>query len=1137
MNSSRKIEDNGCQSLIDLFNNRYQGGDFTLSQRKQDYTDFFKNQYKAFKSQMAPIVLSKRDAVETAAIHSDWMDQWIRFTWWFVLKEEMDLMREVSKSVNQKVPYLEKVLPQKIEKKDELESILSADHDPSVRMEPAERSYYFNLLKSLEKEIQDIQQEYAVLSSIVPLDIKEGSDETDLLDHLLVFARGGYGRTELSFSSDVDLAYCLDVKSATNLEILTIQELIKRMEELFQGIPLDLASQYFELGEDLSRFSRTDMMHTIPSILEGRVILGNASLLISIKKEFSNVCPRQKMIRFLKRQMDELSQAGNEIFYIKEGFGGVRHLQYVLWMVLIIENQENGNSIDLLEMLKKRGWISEIDRQNLVLALEFYIDLRNFIGLYDYFRESLHKTSIEHDLEGKVVVKDFLNDTAVLAYLKLKQRFITVDYLDRFRLYSIGIVSSNADSIVSRMLNRTIAEILPGFILYKHLGSNRIVRFQMLDEKPKTAWNLKTQSEQRRKSDEDLQHEVLKDLFADFKNLFDLFLYISRTGNKLSQSLINGFSSLVTHLYSQPRDFDTLNVKRFVFDLFTSENASSAIEQMMDIAAPLSREGLLKTLLGLFIPEVNQMRYLLRNLDVHEFPLCLHSLKALKQVELEIESSQKEEPELWRFISEKDIFALKWSTFFHDIGKINPYRNHEKLGPILSSEMLVRIGWDENDELLDLTRLLVENHQSIVRFSQLSTYLDLGILKFFELAQRDPGKVLLLYLINLSDFKSVNSEMEQKAAHLESFFEKTMSILGEFKREKLPQSMTEIVNNYLNRKVKEIRTSVLLELLLRQCCNKSLEDVIISPLSTMSPNELKSLEKRREELENSLAFLKLAELDAPSLEKHRFRFIQIIQEIISEGNIFSIVAPLSRSWNWFFTSIPNRYLLSSRVETLTTQLQEFEQNLNQKICLSYVKGDQGEYDSILFHFIDEKLVQAKLAYALSWQGLNIENGKINKIQYANGQEGFVGFFRISSRSKADRKTNIELANVIDNLIIPPLNPQPVSVRKKLSKVQLQHFLEQEKGYLIKEVNKEQFKRVPERYVAVKISLFDAPFVYYKILRTFEAFGVFPEQITVTTIGNQIIDYFYLPESDRKIIKNNEFKRVLLKYINAEITIT
>jgi UTP:GlnB (protein PII) uridylyltransferase len=1108
----------------------------SLSLRKTIYTDLFSATYGALKQSIAKQVLFSTNANDICLTHTRWFDDWMKFTWWFVTAEQSLLLKDVILSSKQKLPYLERTIPRKQKKQSELTKLLTGQDDQSVRMDPAERAYYSNQLKDLEKEIGELLQELKLLEKVSGVDNHTAIDQNRLLEILLIFARGGYGRSELTFSSDIDLGYCLDHHKATSLEILTLQELIKRMEDLFQGIPLDLASQYFELGEDLSRFSRMDMLHTIPSILEGRVILGNPAIMKTLKQEFLQVCPPEKAIRFLKQQMDNLALEGNDTFRIKEGFGGIRHLQYVLWMVLIVDNSENSNSGFLLDFLNKKEWITANDRKNLLQALEFYFDLRNFIGLFENYRDTLSRVDFDGVLSGKPIQKDYLDNTVTMAYLKLKQRFITVDYMDRFRLNSVRIVAALAQSIVRDMLNRTVTENLMGFSLIKHLGSNTIVRFLPQEKSKKSAWNLNEIAEERRKSKEDIQQESLKQLFLNMDNLFKLFLYIGKTGNKLSDHLLDSFSALVEEMYKTIRLESIPQTKKFVMDLFIAENASVSIQQMLDISAPMSRDGHIMTLLGLFLPEANQMRFLLRNLDVHEYPLCIHSLKALHQVEIEIETSQKNEPELWRFTDQKDIFALKWATFFHDIGKINPYRNHEKLGPVLSTDMLRRLGWSEQDEVIDLVRLLIANHQSVVRFSQLSTYLDLGILKFFELAQRDPRKVLLLYLINLSDFKSVNAEMSRKAAHLESFFEKTMSILGEFRREELSGSLTEIVNNYLDRTISEKRTSVLLELLLRQCCNRNLEDVIINPLSRMSPQEAEKLQTYRDELENSLAFLKLAELDAAALAKHRFKFTQVIQQVISEPNVFAIVAPLSKSWNWFFTTIPNRYLLSSTVEVLTSQLQEFEGSLGKKISLSYVKGDKGEYDSILFHFVGDALVQTKIAYALSWQGINIENGKINKVKYARGEEGYMGYFRISTGDKRERLSSTELEHVIDNLIIPPLTPPPISTKRKMLNVQVQYFLEKEKGYQVWEVSKDQYKRLPEKYVAVKISLFDAPFVYYKIMRSFEAIGVVPQQVTITTIGNQIIDYFYITREARKRIRDDEFKGVLHKYINAEIKV-
>jgi len=401
------------------------------------------------------------------------------------------------------------------------------------------------------------------------------------------------------------------------------------------------------------------------------------------------------------------------------------------------------------------------------------------------------------------------------------------------------------------------------------------------------------------------------------------------------------------------------------------------------------------------------------------------------------------------------------------------------------------------------------------------------------LAQRDPGKVLLLYLINISDFKSVNSEMRHKTANLERFFEKTINILSEFKREHSSVPMNKIINNYLNRMVSEVRISVLLELLLRQCCNRSLEDVILAPLRKQCAQTETGLEEHRTELENALEYLKLAELDHNTLNKYRFRFIQIIKQEIPENCIFDLVKPLSSQWNWFFSTVPNRYLLSSDISNITTQLQQFEVREHRNLCFSVNKGEPGEYDTILFYSIGDLKIQAKIAYALSRRGVNIENGKINKVIYADQQEGWVGSFNVSQQSGEDALSNIELESVIENLVIPPLNPPPV-IKLVESHMQVQYFHEPEKGYLISEMKPGHFSRTKTDFVAVKISLFDAPFCYYKIMRSFEAIGIIPQQVTITTIGNQIIDYFYIrPDEKEKLVKD-EFKGLLQKYVNSKI---
>ena len=1100
----------------------------SLVERKRLYEALFKSEYFNYKRKQSEITLSSDNAIKIVEDHTAWIDGWIMFTWKFVFSEEEALMGELLKESDKKLLYLKNSIPEKKKRHQELADFLSENADELNYLEAAERAYYKNSLNDIERELKEDELEWETLNEIIPLIISTRPSENKILEGVVIFARGGYGRRELTFTSDVDLGYCQDLESATKLQSQTVRELIKRMEDLFQSLELDIASQYLELNEDLSRFRQTAALHTVPSILESRTIIGNKDILELLKNQILKICPQEKMIRYLKKQLDDLKPISDEVFYIKEGFGGVRHIQYAMWMVLIVVDHNSGNSVDIFDFLKRNDWISELDEIRLNQAMELYFDLRNFIGLYDFYGEKLKEIgseilAIRHSDES-----NYLDDQSSMAYLKLKNRFTTVDFLDRFRLHSIQTISRLAQSIVSNILDRTISEKLSGFVLFKHLGTNQITHFQPLSSGGENSQAKQSGNTQNRSS-----KGPLEDFFLFLPNLLELFKYIGKTGNQLSPSLVETLSSLIPDLYDTIKPENSKSIRCFIFDLFVTENSSTAIRQMIEIASPLSRKGNIRTLIGLFLPEVNQMRFLLRNTEIHEYPLCIHSMKALEQVEVEMDNIQKNEPELWRFVSEESVFALKWSVLFHDLGKINPYRNHEELGPVLSTQMLSRLGWAEDSETLDLIRLLVANHQSIVRFSQLSTYLDLGILKFFELAQRDPAKVLLLYLINISDFKSVNSEMHHKTAHLERFFEKTINILSEFKREHSSVPMNKIINNYLNRMVSEVRLSVLLELLLRQCCNRSLEDVILAPLRKLCFQAGKDLEEYRAELENALEYLKLAELDHNTLNKYRFRFIQIIKQVIPEQCIFDLVEPLSSQWNWFFSTVPNRYLLSSDVSNLTSQLQQFETREHRNLQFSVNKGEPGEYDTILFYSIGDLKIQAKMAYALSRRGVNIENGKINKVIYADQQEGWVGFFSVSQQSGEDALSNIELESVIENLIIPPLNPPPVSKLVE-SHMQVQYFHEPEKGYQISETEPGQFSRTKTEFVAVKISLFDAPFCYYKIIRSFEAIGIIPQQVTITTIGNQIIDYFYIhPEEKEKLVREG-FKNLLQKYVNSKI---
>lgn len=1084
-----------------------------LKERKGFFAEFFLKQWDKFCAQEAKLTLKRGNALVQVERISDWMDQWVIFSWAVVRSEEREVVRELAKESQSKLGFLRSGLPAKEIKVEELQGLLYLPDGSRSPMDPAEYAYYDKLLLELTQEVAGGTEELELLEETLP-SLKDYKSSASAYDRCFALvARGGFGRRELTFSSDVDLAYLVDPSQCSRLILMVLQELIRRLQELFVEMPLDMASQYFELGEDLSRFAETDALHTIPSILEARVIQGSQKTLKAFQDQMRAMCPQEKMVRYLKSQVGVLHQDRLDELEIKEGRGGLRHMQYANWMVLVLLNPKKTRSLEIAQGLLAMGWITKVEAELLSQGLEFFLDLRNFLGLFERYKPQLTAMG-EVQLAKESLKVDRFNDRAAMAYLKLKDRFTTVDQLDRFRLNTVTQLDRIADKIMSRVLDRNIEERLEGFLLVKHLGSNEVQKL------------LPYSASKKRALGENLS------LFLDWDNLYELFLYLAKNGNNLSPQLAEDFSGLLGELWSQRAEIPPGPLKVFIYEFFQAEYTAQAASQMLEIALPLDSEGRARTFLGLFLPEVNQMRYLLRNTEVHQYPLCLHSLKALRQMELEMARFRKREPELWRFLTREDFFALKWSVLFHDLGKINPYKDHEEQGPKLANLMLGRLGFDENSDLLDQIRLLIQHHQSMVRFAKLSTHMDLGILKFFELAQRDPRRLILLYLVNLSDFKSVNDKMAEKAGFLEDFFERTLSILEEFRRRGNQRSLTQITNDFLDRKVEEQKELVVLDLLLRQCCHKSLDEVVLTPLASLAPKAAEGLGKNRKELGSSIHYLNLGELDVKSLEKHYFRFVRLLKDHLNPEERFQLAQPYVSDWDWFFATIPNRYLLSADPQRLARQLIDFDGYNKSALRFSFVKGDAGEYDSFLFYAMNDLSLQAKIAFALNSKGINLEQGKINQVRYAGGQIGIVGFFQGTNSHKAE-VTAVELESTIANLVLPDLG-RPSWAHKTPSKIQVQYMLEREKGYVVVEREKGRFERVTQEVWAVKVSMLDTTYGYFKIMAALDSLGVMPLQVTVNTVGNQIVDYFYVSTPDRTKLVDQDFETVLGRFLNSEI---
>lgn len=1089
------------QQRFDATFNTFDQKPETLEKRERLYRDLFNEEFQIIKQSCASKIVDKQEAALVSCDYSAWMIAWLYLSWEMVFEELELLQLLMVQESKEKNKYLNSTLPGKQKNYKEIVLLLEKLEQNPEMIDSSEKSYYEKNKSDLEEEIKVIKQEILDTELILKNIEKHPIDAINLIRNFIFFIRGSISRNELTFLSDIDFGYCVNNSSENFLDYKIIQELIKRFDALMQKLSIDSAGLYFELiGDDLTRFNDTKSIYTIPTILEGKPVIGNPLILSQLKEQFHEICLKPKLIKYLNNQYKNASTQIYELAEIKNGNGGIRHLQTALWSIMICYNLDQGSTRFLLNYLKKSNQITAQDVNHNQIAIQFYLELRNF--------KFLSSDTLNNKLND-----DILDHNTLENYLKLSNRFENIDQLNQQIIFCIQSVLSLSEAVRKQIQSMCYNEAIHRLVLIKNYSDNCIIEYQPIASNQGLSWLVN----QKRQQD-----KQIKKLFSHPLELIELLLNISQTGGRFDKTLERKLADNFDQLIKIVKKLENSDITSFLRKAFVAPHTSDVVAQMWDIMYFDSHSGQIKSLLGLFIPEADQMRYLRRNVEIHEYPLCVHSNETLKTVEYELKAIRNNDPELLGFLNEDSVFALKWSCLFHDIGKINPELNHEKSGPEIAIRILDRLDWKPSRRILSLIRLLVEHHQSVVKFSRLSTYTEIGINKYLELAERDPRRVLLLYLINVSDYKSVNRMFRQKAANIDNIFQETMEIFHQLKNRATGKTVTNLVNSFLDGKVIEAKNQVAIISLLQRCIAENIKSVFLEPLFGISKQEYNAVSKNTDRLNNLINVYSQSFEDISAKKTLLIEFSNIITKNISIESFETILCHHFPNWDWFFNTIPNRLILSLTDEELSHQLSKFSLNHSKRLKISIIKGEAGEYDALLFRASDLK-VQKKLAFILNQKNINIENGKINHVQYLSGESGVVGFLHFSTTGSYELSAQ-DLEASIENLKIPA--PKSEIIQDTDSQIYISHYQDEERGYIVKETSQNNFVRSSGLLHYVKISTSDQRYRFFKILKTMEDIGIVVKQSTITTIGSQINDYF--------IFDDEEFQSLDLKKLQDQL---
>jgi UTP:GlnB (protein PII) uridylyltransferase len=980
-------------------------------------------------------------------------------------------------------------------------------HLPAILAEegsdPAKLAYFSNIGAELEKEVAQAEEAVAALASSLPAWRDYRGDGEEVRRRVALFARGGYGRAELSFASDLDTGWCVDTRGLTPGQVEIYREMILRAEALLHEGGVETVHQYFELDEDLSRFTAPETLHTIPSVLEGRLLAGSLEALEALKTRFREILPVDAYLREKLEAYETCDRPTLTAMDLKEDFGGLRSVQVPLWIMAALHPAGSLMTVDLLLQARKLGFLSLYEVAALADALELLYELRNFCAAAEahyYDQEARDSNCVVAEF-----VPDRIDDALARLYLFRKRRFPTVDVFDSNRLRHVNEVQRLSRTLLDRILDRTQNYAVGAISVSVHLGRKEI-----------TALGGVTRA----------QPGALGALLPDGHAVLTLAGFIGGTGYRLSPQLQDALAEVVTRVRPAAEPAARREQARQWGEILRAPHADAALAALWSVRDPLTDQ--LETLLGRFMPELNRMVFLLRNIQAVQLPLHQHVLRSVALGQEGLDGLRESQPELFQLLGPEHVLALKWSLFLHagcalESTADNPTRSAE-----LAAELLARLGSDDA-ALEQRVRLLIEHHKTVIGLAKSPSYADQALTEYFTLAERDIVTVVLLYLVNSAVLKAKGEGFRADVQSLESFFEEAGRIFAEFRGLPTQAQSRELINTYFNQRKEELREETRIHLLLQRSYAVGVGEAILEPVRRGFPKEWERLEPRAKELTALQREIVLGSRAPQEQERLAGKFVQMLRQYIGSAALRALTADQNAMFSWFFAAFPNRYLLAMPPLQLSQQLTKFAAFDSAPALVDVVTRQEGGFALLVAARLPR--AHTRVAYALSRRRINIIVGKVNRLLYPSGPPGYAYFFQISPLSNAEPFSPRDLEFLIQNEAPPELGQPPAASPYQRSGVRVEFLGIDEQGYEVEPADGEFF-RSPRRMGQIRVVMRDQPFLFYKVTQVFERYQAEILQALITTTGNQVQDYFFVSPEDYGRLRGSNFEEFLINRMST-----
>ncbi len=542
---------------------------------------------------------------------------------------------------------------------------------------------------------------------------------------LAILARGGYGREEMYFRSDVDIqivsqASLDDEKKKWAEEIIGHFEYLFIFQDIFpaSGNSCYTESEFFD--KDLNQENIAQFL----ALLEHRFVTGDIFVYKEFKSSIKTVSlMHQEEITKHCLSHGDYYEVQNTVFKqepdIKEE---LQRLYWALASVRIIHKIEKTNQFELLNDLFAKNLISPLAFKKMQKGFNFLSKVRLLLHT---LQQGAHRDVMSYEVREKIAesmghkVRAFFHE-----YF-----FEAVDPLKRFsrNLYWESMAAETKKK-------KNLSE-------YFSLNTQNQIFFEK-------------------------EPEVL------FSNnplwFFKVFIWVAERNYYLSYEVIRAIEQHVDQAYPIfTDDASNLEIQNSFKRIIRGKYFSKALRLLHEF-------GILENFL---IPEFKNLRGMLQDIYVHKFPTDVHILAALDVLN-GLEFRDTADPFLAElYHSQKDKTAIKLAVLLHDIGKGVKVgdQNEELVGARLIPKILEKLGYADKPKRVEDIAFLVEKHLTLYDLMLLDPEADDTYDMVLDLVNHDKERLKMLVLLTHADRGGTKMNMSAtQIQQLKLFYQYTL---------------------------------------------------------------------------------------------------------------------------------------------------------------------------------------------------------------------------------------------------------------------------------------------------------------------------------------------------------------------------